>query len=484
MSNYNEIVKRWQPVIGLEIHLQLSTKTKMFSSCEWGYGKSPNTLTCPLTMAYPGTLPVVNQEAVKKAIMIGKALNCNINNHSEFSRKHYFYPDLPKGYQISQYDKPICGKGYLDLKTESDSFRVGITRAHLEEDAGKFLHDEKSDSLVDYNRSGAPLVEIVTEPDFRSPELVDLFLKTLKNRIEYIGASDCNMERGNLRVDLNVSIMSVGDSQFGTRREIKNLNSFRSINKAIKYEVQKQASIIESGGDIKQSTMIWSELENKTNVTREKEDAHDYRYFPEPDLAPLHISTSYIEDIISQMPELPDELALRLKEQYNLNDAGVAFLISDKNIASYYEQVVQEINNPNLVLNWIRTNVMSVINRDKIDIDEFSVRPSRLAELLKLLDNQKVTKQGADQIFKTMTLNSQSALEIMKELKLEVSINQDDLSGIINQIIKSFPKELARLQKGEEKLIKFFMGQVMKESKGKYSPQLIIQELNKIINDR
>ena len=230
--------------------------------------------------------------------------------------------------------------------------------------------------------------------------------------------------------------------------------------------------------------MIWSELENKTNVTREKEDAHDYRYFPEPDLAPLHISTSYIEDIISQMPELPDELALRLKEQYNLNDAGVTFLISDKNIASYYEQVVQEINNPNLVLNWIRTNVMSVTNRDKIDIDEFSVRPSRLAELLKLLDNQKITKQGADQIFKTMTLNSQSALEIMKELKLEVSINQDDLSGIINQIIKSFPKELDRLQKGEEKLIKFFMGQVMKESKGKYSPQLIIQELNKIINDR
>ena len=230
--------------------------------------------------------------------------------------------------------------------------------------------------------------------------------------------------------------------------------------------------------------MIWSELENKTNVTREKEDAHDYRYFPEPDLAPLHISTSYIEDIISQMPELPDELALRLKEQYNLNDTGVAFLISDKNIASYYEQVVQEINNPNLVLNWIRTNVMSVTNRDKIDIDEFSVRPSRLAELLKLLDNQKITKQGADQIFKTMTLNSQSALEIMKELKLEVSINQDDLSGIINQIIKSFPEELDRLQKGEEKLIKFFMGQVMKASKGKYSPQLIIQELNKIINDR
>ena len=230
--------------------------------------------------------------------------------------------------------------------------------------------------------------------------------------------------------------------------------------------------------------MIWSELANKTNVTREKEDAHDYRYFPEPDLAPLHISTSYIEDIISQMPELPDELALRLKEQYNLNDAGVTFLISDKNIASYYEQVVQEINNPNLVLNWIRTNVMSVTNRDKIDIDEFSVRPSRLAELLKLLDNQKITKQGADQIFKTMTLNSQSALEIMKELKLEVSINQDDLSGIINQIIKSFPEELDRLQKGEEKLIKFFMGQVMKESKGKYSPQLIIQELNKIINDR
>ena len=484
MNDYESVIQSWQPVIGLEIHLQLSTKTKMFSSCEWGYGKSPNSLTCPLTMAYPGTLPVINRKAVEKAVMIGKALNCEINNHSEFSRKHYFYPDLPKGYQISQYDKPICGKGYLDIELDSKVHRVNITRAHLEEDAGKLLHSDDSLSLVDYNRSGAPLVEIVTEPEFRNPGLVHAFLKTLKNRIEYIGVSDCNMEKGNLRVDLNVSIMKIGDSCFGTRREIKNLNSFRSVNRAIRYEVEKQATIIESGKKIKQATMIWDENKNSTNITREKEDAHDYRYFPEPDLAPLYISDSDIANILKNMPELPDELALRLKNKYNINNDGISFLVSDKNIAHYYEQVLRYIDEPSLVLNWVRSNVMKIINRDKISIVDFSITPKKLAELLDLLSKNIITKENANKIFDLMILDNLSASEIMVNLNLEVSTNEQELNSIINNVMQNFPNELDRLYNGEQKLIKFFMGQIMKESKGKYPPNLIIEELNKIVNDR
>ena len=480
MSSYESAILNWQPIIGLEIHVQLSTNTKMFSSCEWEYGKSPNTLVCPLTMAYPGTLPVINKKAVENAVIIGKALNCKINNYSEFSRKHYFYPDLPKGYQISQYDKPICGVGFLDIELESEVYKINITRAHLEEDAGKLLHNDGPDSLVDYNRSGTPLIEIVTEPDFREPKLVDAFLKTLKNRIEYVGVSDCDMEKGNLRVDLNVSIMKKGSSEFGTRREIKNLNSFRSISKAIKYEVAAQARILESGGIVRQSTMIWNENENKTKVTREKEDAHDYRYFPEPDLAPLNISDSEIEQILKNMPELPDELASRLKNKYNLDNKDVLFLISDKNIANYYESILKEIDEPRLALNWIKVNVMEVLNRDKINISNFKISPFRLSELLSLLKNKKITKDNANKIFEAMIDSNESALDLMNHLNLDVSTNEDDLNLIVKDTLNKFPDELRRLNNGEKKLIKFFMGQVMKETKGKYPPDLIIDILNKI----
>tara|TARA_Y100000996_G_scaffold121156_1_gene90803 strand:- start:2442 stop:3893 length:1452 start_codon:yes stop_codon:yes gene_type:complete len=483
MGDYKNLITKWQPVIGLEIHLQLSTKTKMFSSCEWGYGKSPNSLTCPLTMAYPGTLPVVNQKAVEKAVMVGKALNCKINNYSQFSRKHYFYPDLPKGYQISQYDKPICGMGYLDIENNSKMDRINITRAHLEEDAGKFLHSDENVSLIDYNRAGAPLVEIVTEPEFRDPELVDSFLKTLKNRMEFIGVSDCNMEKGNFRIDLNVSIMRVGESNFGVRREIKNLNSFRSVNKAIKYEVKKQAEIIESGRLVKQSTMIWDESTNSTKITREKEDAHDYRYFPEPDLDPLYLSESTIKRIIKNMPELPDELALRLKKKYKISSEGVSFLVSDKYVAIYFEQVLEYITEPNLVLNWIKTNIMKILNRDKITIQQFYISPEKLGQLLDLLNSKRITKESANKIFDLMLLDDVSAIDLMNDNNLEVSTNEDELHAIIKNVIEIFPKEHDRYKNGEEKLIKFFMGQSMKKTKGKYPPNLIIEELNKLLND-
>ncbi len=483
MNEYNEIVKTYQPVIGLEIHVQLSTKTKMFSACKWGYGESPNTLICPLTMAFPGTLPVINEKAVEKAIMIGKALNCKINNYSEFSRKHYFYPDLPKGYQISQFDKPICGKGYLDVKINSDIERVNITRAHLEEDAGKLMHSDDKFSLVDYNRSGAPLIEIVTEPDFRDPELVNLFLKKLKKNIEYIGVSDCNMEKGNLRVDLNVSVMKKNSTNFGIRREIKNLNSFRSINKAIKYEVQKQVQIIESGMKIKQSTMIWDESTNSTHTTREKEDAHDYRYFPEPDLSPLELSDKKIDSIIAKMPELPDQLAERLKLNYNLNEESISFLLLDKYIASYFEEVIKIINKPILVIKWIKSNVMQVLNREKITINQFSIIPADFAELMQLIDSNQVTKGNATKIFDFMLNSDLKPLKIMSNLGLEIATDNKQLNEVIKVIFKKFPDEFCRFKSGENKLIKFFMGQVMKETKGKYPPKSIMEEITNFFND-
>ena len=483
MNEYNEIVKTYQPVIGLEIHVQLSTKTKMFSACKWGYGESPNTLICPLTMAFPGTLPVINEKAVEKAIMIGKALNCKINNYSEFSRKHYFYPDLPKGYQISQFDKPICGKGYLDVKINSDIERVNITRAHLEEDAGKLIHSDDKYSLVDYNRSGAPLIEIVTEPDFRDPELVNLFLKKLKKNIEYIGASDCNMEKGNLRVDLNVSVMKKSSTNFGNRREIKNLNSFKSINKAIKYEVQKQVQIIESGMEVKQSTMIWDESTNSTHTTREKEDAHDYRYFPEPDLSPLELSDKKIDSIIAKMPELPDQLADRLKLNYNLNEESISFLLSDKYIASYFEEVVDIINKPILVIKWIKSNVMQVLNREKITINQFSIIPTDFAELMQLIDSNQITKGNAIKIFDLMLNSDLKPSKLMFNLGLEIETDNKQLNETINLIFEKFPDEFSRFKSGEKKLIKFFMGQVMKETKGKYPPKSILEEITIFFND-
>ena len=477
MNNYKSITSNWQPVIGVEIHVQLQTETKMFSPCKWQYGEPPNTLTCPVTMAYPGTLPIINKKAVNSAIMIGHALNCKINRYSEFSRKHYFYPDLPKGYQISQFDKPICGKGNLNVEFNNKNYNIAITRAHLEEDAGKLIHSLENTSLVDYNRSGAPLIEIVTEPDFRQPEVVIAFLKALKNTIEYIGVSDCDMEKGNLRVDLNVSIMKKDDLEFGIRREIKNLNSFRSVNKAIQYEVVEQAKILESGNKVKQSTMIWNENKNKTIVTRKKEDAHDYRYFPEPDLPPLIISDDEIRIILESMPELPREKSLRFKEEFNLNDYDIEFLISDKSIATYFENTLDYTTDTIQVLNWLKTHIMQVLNREKISICDFPIKPERLCQLLDLLNQQKITNDNAKKVFDVMLSNQKSPVDIISNMNLEILTDSKELSEIIKEVFNKNSNEYNRLKNGEDKLVKFFMGQVMRETKGKYPPYIIIKTL-------
>ena len=481
MSNYNTLLSDWIPVIGVEIHVQLLTKTKMFSACAWNSEESPNTLTCPVTMAYPGTLPTVNKEAVNKAVMVGKALNCTINNYSEFSRKHYFYPDLPKGYQISQYDKPICGKGCLEVDLNNSLHSINITRAHLEEDAGKMLHGTDNTSFVDYNRSGAPLIEIVTEPDFRNPELVVAFLKQLKNQLEYIDVSDCDMEKGNLRVDLNVSVMKKGSETFGIRREVKNLNSFKSVDRAIRYEVEEQIRMIKSGEIIRQSTLIWDENKSKTKVIRLKEDANDYRYFPEPDLPPLNLSDEMIDKISSNMPELPRQKFKRFQSRYKVNSDDLNFLISSKGIADYFEQTTEYSNQYAMIANWIRVYVMQILNRDKINISNFPITPMRLAEIIELLSSNKITKENAKKVFDVMILDNRKALDITNDMGLGLSVDENELKSIILDILSNNPSELERLKNGEDKLIKFFIGLVMRETKGKYPPNIIIELLRKSI---
>ena len=481
MNNFNTILGSWTPVIGVEIHLQLLTKTKMFSSCAWDYNESPNTLTCPVTMAYPGTLPIINKEAVIKAVMVGKALNCDINNFSEFSRKHYFYPDLPKGYQISQYDKPICGKGFLEVDLDNSSHTINITRAHLEEDSGKMLHGADNISYIDYNRSGAPLIEIVTEPDFRSPELVVAFLKKMKNQLEYIGVSDCDMEKGNLRVDLNVSVMKKNSTNFGVRREVKNLNSFRSVDRAIRYEVEEQVKMLTNNLEIQQSTLIWDEGKNETKVIRVKEDANDYRYFPEPDLPPLTLSHDMIKNILIDMPELPDQKSKRFKDEYNINNEDLKFLMSTKQISEYFEKAAKIFDKYSMIVNWIRVYIMQIVNRDKIEIENFSITPERLVEILELLSKDIITKESAKKVFDEMIGNNKMASNIVEELGLNLSNDEDELEVIIKNVLSDNPAELDRLKNGEDKLIKFFMGLVMRETKGKYPPKSIIDILNKSI---
>ncbi len=481
MSNFNILLSEWTPVIGVEIHVQLLTKTKMFSSCAWDYNESPNTLTCPVTMAYPGTLPTINMEAVNKAVMIGKALNCVVNKFSEFSRKHYFYPDLPKGYQISQNDMPICGKGVLEVKLGDRQHFINITRAHLEEDSGKMLHGADNTSYIDYNRSGAPLIEIVTEPDFRSPELVVAFLKKLKNQLEYIDVSDCDMEKGNLRVDLNVSVMRSDSKEFGVRREVKNLNSFRSVDRAIRYEFEEQVRIIESKEKVKQSTLIWDETQNKTKIMRSKENANDYRYFPEPDLPALKLSNEMIEQVLSNMPELPDKKIQRFKKEYDIGDDDLDFLVSSKYIADYFEKATKYSKEYSMIVNWIRIHIMEVVNREKINIMDFPISSERLVEIVDLLSENKITKENAKRLFDVMISDDRKAYEIVDEMGLGLSNDQEELKRIVRSVLFDNPNELERLQNGEKKLIKFFMGLVMRETKGKYPPNTIIDLLNNSI---
>ena len=469
---------KWEMVIGLEVHVQLNSKTKMFTPTNWSYGESPNTQICPITLGYPGTLPMINSEAVRKGILIGLSLNCDINTITKFSRKHYFYPDLPKGYQITQFDKPLCEDGFIDIENK----KIRILRAHLEEDAGKSIHTLEGDALIDYNRCGAPLLEIVSEPDMSSADEAMEYLKSLKEIISSIGASDCNMEKGNLRVDLNISVMPIGSKTFGTRREVKNVNSFRNVEKAIHYEYNYQCSRIESGEDIDQETLLWDDNNEVTKSIRTKEDAHDYRYFPEPDLPPLKVSNELIEEIKNTMPELPNQIRSDLSEKYKLNKDQIDYLLGNRKLLNYYRQLCGEsFKNSIKYYNWLSIEVVKYLKDKNLSITEFPIPIKDLRQLIDLEINNKIDHSMAKKIFSKLVSSDQKFSEIITDINTENN-SSDDLKDCINSILKQNQDEHDRLINGEIKLVNFFIGLVMKTSKGKYSPADISKYLNEKFN--
>ena len=478
MDKENIYSDRWEMVIGLEVHVQLNSKTKMFTPTNWSYGESPNTQICPITLGYPGTLPMINGEAVKKGILIGLSLNCNINNVTKFSRKHYFYPDLPKGYQITQFDSPLCENGFIDIENK----KIRILRAHLEEDAGKSIHTLEGDALIDYNRCGAPLLEIVSEPDMSSADEAMEYLKSLKEIISSIGASDCNMEKGNLRVDLNISVMPSGSKTFGTRREVKNVNSFRNVEKAIHYEYNYQCSRIESGKEIDQETLLWDDNEEVTKSIRTKEDAHDYRYFPEPDLPALKVSNELIKEIKNNMPELPNQIRSDLSDKYNLKKDQIDYLLGNRELLKYFRQLCGEnFNNAIKYYNWLSIEVVKYLKDNNLSILDFPVAIKDLRKLIDLEINSKIDHSTAKKIFSKIIASDQKFSDIINDIPID-NQNSDGLKDCIDSVLEQNPEECNRLVNGEIKLINFFIGLVMKASKGKYSPADISKYLNQKFN--
>ncbi|NOY64956.1 MAG: Asp-tRNA(Asn)/Glu-tRNA(Gln) amidotransferase subunit GatB [Nitrospirae bacterium] len=468
----------YEAVIGLEIHAQLLTETKIFCGCSTRFGSEPNTQTCPVCIGMPGVLPVLNKRVVEFAIKAGLAMNCKISPYSRFARKNYFYPDLPKGYQISQYELPICEHGYIDINVNGYTRRVGITRIHMEEDAGKNIH-EKDCSLVDLNRTGVPLLEIVTEPDIRTPQEAALFMKKLRAILRYIGVCDGNMEQGSLRCDANVSIRPEGSSEMGTKTEIKNINSFRFVEKALEYEIKRQIKILRDGGEIVQETRLWNSETGRTESMRSKEEAHDYRYFPEPDLVPLEISHEMLEQIRATLPELPDEKIKRFVTDYRLPDYDAQILSEERDIAEWFEEAVRLGAKPKEVSNWILTEIMRYLNETGQEISEIKLKPLHLFELLNLIEKGTISRNIAKNILPEMLNTGNSAEKIVQEKGLTQISDTSELESLVDEILNRNPKEVQRYREGETKLLGFFVGQVMKATKGKANPKIVNEILRR-----
>jgi aspartyl-tRNA(Asn)/glutamyl-tRNA(Gln) amidotransferase subunit B len=465
----------WDIVIGLEVHVQLNTETKAFCSCKVNYGDAPNTNVCPRCLGYPGALPVLNKELVNSAIKLGLATNCSIRPFSKFARKNYFYPDLPKGYQISQYDDPICYEGYVDITVDGKDKRIGLTRIHMEEDAGKSMHSE-SGTLVDLNRCGTPLLEIVSEPDMSSPQEAYAYLTTLKQIVRYTGVSDCNMEEGSMRCDANISIKPAGQKEFGTRTELKNMNSFRNVERALIYEAKRQQDVLESGGKIIQQTLLWDEQSGTTKAMRGKEDSHDYRYFPEPDLSPVYVNDEWIEDIRKLLPELPDARKQRFMESFGFKEEDADTLTSEKEIADYFEELIDFGVKPKLALNWVRNEVLRIIGELGKNIDASPVLPKALSELLFILDKNEITAQTAKAVLDDMAATGKSAVSIIEEKGLKQISDSSELEILIDTILAENEANVNRFREGEAKLMGFFIGQVMRSTQGK-ADQALTREI-------
>jgi len=472
----------WVTVIGLEVHAQLSTETKIFCECKTKFGAPPNSQVCPVCLGMPGVLPVLNQQCVDYAIKVGLAMNCNIASKSRFARKNYFYPDLPKGYQISQFEEPICEGGKIIIETDEGMKTIGITRIHLEEDAGKSLHDKsETDTKVDLNRCGVPLIEIVSEPDIRSPEHAYIYLVKLKQILRYLDVSDCNMEEGSLRCDANVSIMKKGSKEFGTKTEIKNMNSFRGVEKALNAEIKRQIAMIESGEEVTQSTNLWNEKSGEIVPMRSKEHSDDYRYFPEPDLVPFTIEENYIGNIRNGLPELPEERNRRFMKEFSLSDTHAGALTASRRTADYYEELAKLSNDPKNAATWVMGHVNRVLNEQEIEIEEFSITPKRLAQLMDKVSTGTVSISAARTVFDEMVSDSSDVESLIAKLGVEQVSDDSEIDKIVQGIIDSNPDESERYKNGETKLKGWFVGQVMKSSKGKANPQMVNEALDRLL---
>lgn len=467
------VEKKFETVIGLEVHVQLSTHTKMFCGCRNIFGQQPNTQVCPVCLGLPGSLPVVNKKAIDYAIRTGLALNCKINSYIKFDRKNYYYPDCPKNYQISQFDKPICYAGYIDIPLEGDKTkRIGITRAHLEEDAGKLVHADDC-SLVDYNRTGTPLLEIVSEPDLRSPQETYDYLQTLKLTLSYLDVSDCDMEKGSLRCDANVSIRETGAAKFGTKTELKNMNSFKAVRTALEYEISRQEKVVLAGGKITQETRLWDENKLMTVPMRSKEEAHDYRYFPEPDLVPITIEQETINRIKMNLPELPDAKLGRLMRDYQLSEYDARIVVQDVHMAHFFEDCGRLYKDYKKICNWLNGSVLQEINERKKTIKELNLTPEKLTELIQKVDDATVSNLTAKDVFKAMLDSGKSAPAIIEEKGLAQVSDEGALVAIVDDLIKEHTAIVEQIKSGKESAVGFLVGQAMKKSQGKANPKKV-----------
>lgn len=467
---------QYETVIGLEVHLQLKTKTKIFCGCANLFGQGPNSLTCPVCLGLPGTLPVFNKMALEYAIKIALALNCAVNDFVKFDRKNYYYPDLPKGYQISQYDLPIASNGGILIPSsdEGKSKKIRIKRAHLEEDAGKLIHDtELNCSLVDYNRTGTPLMEIVTEPDIASPQEAYDYLQALKLILEYLDVSDCDMEKGSLRCDANISLRERASSPLGTKAEVKNMNSFKAVKAALEFEAHRQAQTLESGGRIIQETRLWAENKAMTLPMRSKEEAHDYRYFPEPDLVPFILEKETIERIRASIPELPSVKLARLMRDYQLNEYDARLIIQDRGLANFFEECAQGYSDPKKICNWITGPILQELNARKIAIDGISLKPRDLAVLIKKVEENILSNLAAKEVLKLIIETGKNVEQIIEEKGFAQVSDENTLNEIVDELIKEHGKIVQQIKEGKESAIGFLVGQAMRKTEGKGNPKKI-----------
>ena len=474
----------YETVIGLEIHAQLLTQSKVFCGCSTKFGATPNSNTCPICLGMPGVLPVLNKKVVEYAMKMSLATHCRINRECSFARKNYFYPDLPKGYQISQYANPLAEHGYVEIEIDGGKKTIGITRIHMEEDAGKLLHDDhNSSSYVDMNRTGVPLIEIVSEPDIRGAEEAAAYLKGLHEILVYLEICDGNMEEGSFRCDANISIRPKGNTDFGTRTELKNMNSFRNVQRALEYEIKRQQYILEGGGEVLQETRLWDDGQGVTHSMRSKEEAHDYRYFPDPDLVPVVISDDWIEEVGKGLPELPMEKRESFVRDYQIPayDAGV--LTSSRALADYYEEVARLSGKPKIAANWVMGDVLKLLNEEKRDIKMCPILPASLTEMIHLIEAGTISGKMAKEVIEEMYRTGKHPKEIIEEKGMVQITDEGELTEIITRVIEANPIQVAQYRGGKEKVFGFFVGQVMKATQGKANPRLINDLLKRRLSE-